>query len=303
MNQDRKINKKKIMVLLLIIFFIIIMVLDFSKTFKVVNTGPKIEKITLKNGDMKETVLYADLIDNPDAYDATLEEANSTKTVTYSNYTDVFESINNGYFNISIDLKTKTVLVDGEEINFKDLLQISEEEADNLLSSTDQFKQNVENNLTGDVEYNEENISISNPYSTNNIGIITEADLENIDCGGNVNLVTKVAENTYYIEYDNALATKNGYETLKNNQLLTSVDKDKICFTSEEITEYGDIQENLEEAINSTSFTSDGEIGKAEPELGLLKAKLSSNSNNLSQKIKVAVVDTRSRYKSCSFKW
>lgn len=183
--------------------------------------------------------------------------------------------INEEYFDISINTNEKTAIVDGNTVNLTELLAISNEELDEMMSNN-KLSTFLNENLIGDIECNEESISIKNPYSTNSLIVETsdESIFENYD---NIVSVDKIKNNVYVVDYENAIDTKKGYDDFKDNETIKNIMKDhKVHITSNVNTQ------NVSTSNQAWGVSSTG--------LGHYAIKNNYANNNSS--ITVAVLDT-----------
>lgn len=162
--------------------------------------------------------------------DLTQSNSNEELASLYENEEEItdesrIDEINNDYYNIDIDLSSKTVVADDTEFAITDFFEITEDELNELLDSEDKILEFLQENMTGDVEYSNGEIQIENSYSTNAI-IIECSNIEDVQDYGEANFITRVATDIYCIRYSDAYDTKEGYEILNNDDSIENVCKD-----------------------------------------------------------------------------
>lgn len=145
---------------------------------------------------------------------------------------ETIEKINEDYFEISIDVAEKSVVVDDKEMSLAEFLDISEDEVETVIASSD-FEKFIKDSSLGDVEYKDGVIEISNPYSTN--VLIVETEKENAIEDENIVEKKELIDDIYYVKYNSAVNTKEAYEELVNNSQIISVTKDEIVSISDDI--------------------------------------------------------------------
>ena len=242
------------------------------------------EKNEVKIGE--ETVFYVDLTQNKDTQEPmnqltennqeNNQENNPTENDKNENTekieteqieakTNVFQQINQDYFDMEFDLNAGKAIVDGDEIDIADLLDITQEEKNELLSSTDEFYNYLNDNMIGDLAYEDGNIKVENPYSTNAIMIKT-SNLTEIENGGDIQSIVKVANEIYCVHYDNAEDTKEGYNILKDDEFVSNISTDtkiktldhmeeeSVTFETEEIEALGVSNNNYAWGVDSTGL-------------------------------------------------
>lgn len=147
----------------------------------------------------------------------------SKKTIeNLSNQNEVIDYINNDVYDVSFDLNKKVAKIDNEEINMTDLLKVDEQELNEIIENG--FDEFVDKNLLGDVKKGSNEVSISNPYSSNKL-IVEVKDKSILDKDEKIVSSKQIMDDIYVINYENAQNTKNGYNDLKNNKDVSKVNK------------------------------------------------------------------------------
>jgi subtilisin family serine protease len=230
----------------------------------------------------EENILYVDLTKKPNDYEKTSKVEKSVNKEVQVNE-NVFNQINQYYFDMEFDLDSEIATVDGNEVNIVDLLEITEEKSE-LLSSKEALYNYLNDNIIGDIEYQDGKIKIENPYSTNTIMMKTSNLTEIEDCGEAQSIV-KVADNIYCVHYENAIDTKEGYNLLKENDLVENICKDG------KVKILDDVIVNDEGTVNVLGVSEDFLAwGVNSTRLICYRNKLNYENNN--NEIKVAVLDT-----------
>ena len=239
----------------------------------------------IKVGD--KNVLYFDLTNNTNNLSKVLEKNADIEKKAVENAQNQYDLINEKYFNVEINLDNKTIVADEKQIPVSDLLGEDTGEQ----NSKEKLIENLQENLTGDVKFNDNTIKIENPYSTKTLVIETE-NLKEVESYGNVEAITKVSDDIYCIKYESAKDTKKGYEILQEEKNVKSVCKDEIVSLLE--------NDNIDE-MNSLSV-SNGNYAWPIITTGLYyyksKLDLADNLNT----IRVAVLDTGIYAKHEAFK-
>ena len=194
----KKVNFRKLVILLLIFMLVCVSFVVFSKK----------EKVNINNKANMEIDVLFDGQDTPICIK-----------------TETINKINEDFFDVKLNLEEKTAIVDDETIPLNEFLGVEQEEVEAVIASSG-FKKFLNDNLTGEVEYKDGTIEISNPYSTNVLIVETQKpEIFNED--NSVVETIALTDELYYVRYDNAQNTKNGYEYLTNNSDVQSVAKDE----------------------------------------------------------------------------
>ena len=277
MNKSKKSSNFKLVVLCIFIslgisFGIILSLNLLNKNRNIERKIIATEKNQITIGE--EKILYVDLTKNAEDYEKinqTKEEKKDTDKET------IIDKINEDTYNIEFNLEEKSVTIDGKEESISEVINNSEENISN-----EEIYKYIDENIVGDVEKNESNIKITNPYSTNTI-LIKTSNIEEIENAGNVQSVVKLSDDLYNIHYLNAIDTKEGYSLLNESDVIENVVKDyKVS-----------ILENETEPMNVKALdVSNGKSawGVTDTGLELYKNKI-NNAQNIPQ-IKVAILDT-----------
>ena len=281
--------KKRMLTIFISIVLIISVIAGVILTTKLlykVNNKTEDEIMAEKNIVVvgEESIFYVDLTKNPNDYEKIgniKEDVNKEEKVEEN----ALNQINEEYFNIELDLNSGMATVDGNEIKIKDLLKITEEEEKELLSSEEKFYDYLNDNVIGDIEYKDGTVQIENPYSTNTIMMKTSNLTEIEDCG-DVQSIVKVANDIYCVHYENAKETKEGYNILKENNLVENVCKDAKITTLDDVSLRSESLEVDSLAVTGNNYA----WGVGTTGLRRYVNKLNYGNNN--SEIKVAVVDT-----------
>lgn len=189
---------------------------------------------------------------------------------------DAIEKINENYFDIKLNVAEKKAIVDGNELELTDLLSVSESELDNMIND-DNLNDYLDENLVGDIDYTDNSITISNPYSTDTLIIQTE-DKNVFEKYDEISSTKEIADNIYIVNFDNAEDTKNGYEELQKDKEVINVLKDKKVH-------------KLDNNLNTKSVSeSNMAWGVATTGMGHYSTKIDYSDND--KEVKVAVLDT-----------
>lgn len=248
----KKVNVKKLVILLLIFMIVCVSFAIFSKK----------EKVNINNKANMEIDVFFDGQDTPICIKA-----------------ETINKINEDFFDVKLNLEEKTAIVDDETIPLNEFLGVEQEEVEAVIASSG-FKKFLRDNLTGEVEYKDGTIEISNPYSTNVLIVETQKpELFNED----ESIVETIAltDELYYVRYDNAQNTKNGYEYLTNNSDVQSVAKDEKVSICED-----DIETQIDGVTHAVNYA----WGRKTTGMDTYTSYL--NLKGDSQNVYVAVLDT-----------
>ena len=248
----KKVNVKKLVILLLIFMIVCVSFAIFSKK----------EKVNINNKANMEIDVFFDGQDTPICIKA-----------------ETINKINEDFFDVKLNLEEKTAIVDDETIPLNEFLGVEQEEVEAVIASSG-FKKFLRDNLTGEVEYKDGTIEISNPYSTNVLIVETQKpELFNED----ESIVETIAltDELYYVRYDNAQNTKNGYEYLTNDSDVQSVAKDEKVSICED-----DIETQIDGVTHAVNYA----WGRKTTGMDTYTSYL--NLKGDSQNVYVAVLDT-----------
>lgn len=185
------------------------------------------------------------------------------------------ENINDNMWDISLDLNSKVAIVDEEEVQMTELFGISEDELDTIVK-TSSFKEFLEDNLTGEVEYVNGEVVITNPYSSEALIVETEnVDILNTD---NLKEINPVVDDIYVVKYNDAKSTKEAYYELCQNSQIINISRDVKVYASDEEAEVSELN-NMNSAWG-TAFC------------GMDMYKKYLNYSNNTNTVRVAVLDT-----------
>ena len=277
MNKSKKSSNFKLVVLCIFISLGISFGIIIS--LNLLNKNSNIERkiIATENNQItigEEKILYVDLTKNAEDYEKINQIQEQRKD---ANKETIIDKINEDTYNIEFDLEEKSVTIDGKKTNISEVINNKE---DNL--SDGEIYKYIDDNIVGDIEKNESNIKITNPYSTNTI-LIKTSNIEEIENAGNVQSVVKISDDLYNIHYLNAVDTKEGYSILKENEVVENVVKDyKVSILENEVSDI--TTKALEAPEEKTAW------GVIDTGLELYKNKL--NHAKYNPDIKVAVLDT-----------
>ena len=146
------------------------------------------------------------------------------------------ESINENAYNIEFKLDENKAIVDGNEVDIKDVLG----NVDDTISK-EQIYQYLSDNIVGDIEFDGSNIKVNNPYSTNKI-LVKTSEIDKIGNADNIESIAKISNNIYSVKYQNAKATKLGYNSLKQDKVVETVAKDFRISALDDNVNYTNIQ-------------------------------------------------------------
>ena len=287
MNKSKKSSNFKLVVLCIFISLGISFGIIIS--LNLLNKNSNIERkiIATENNQItigEEKILYVDLTKNAEDYEKINQIQEQRKD---ANKETIIDKINEDTYNIEFDLEEKSVTIDGKKTNISEVINNKE---DNL--SDGEIYKYIDDNIVGDIEKNESNIKITNPYSTNTI-LIKTSNIEEIENAGNVQSVVKISDDLYNIHYLNAVDTKEGYSILKENEVVENVVKDyKVSILENEVSDI--TTKALEAPEEKTAW------GVIDTGLELYKNKL--NHAKYNPDIKVAVLDTGIRTTHEGFK-
>lgn len=217
--------------ILVISFILVLTCFSTLGIVKIINVLGKKNKETIfaeKNEILvaNEDVFYVDLTKKSDDYTKIKERTNSVKEENKINSNEdeiqnittneKINIINEECFDIEFDFNSRKAIIDGEEHNIEDVIEIPEN-----VQAVDYIKEQI----IGDVEVTEKNIKVENPYSTNSI-LVETSDINSLENIGNIDSIVKIANDTYCFNYKNAKDTKDGYNILRESQLVKNVCKD-----------------------------------------------------------------------------
>ena len=180
------------------------------------------EKNQIKLGN--EEVFYVDLTKKPEDYEKISKEDEESETEIMPNQTSNDETtktiatkINQDYYDVEVDLNSGKIIADGKEEDITNLVKTSEEK--------EKLYNYINENAIGDVTNENGKIKIQNPYSTKTIMMETDKINQLNNCG-NVESIVRVFDDIYCVHYKDTQSTKEGYDLLKNNELVSNVAKD-----------------------------------------------------------------------------
>ena len=130
-----------------------------------------------------------------------------------------------GFFDtINIDLNTKTVQKDGKEITLQEEFGVPNEQAEEILRSTENVKKFFEDS-TFELSVERNNVTITDPYQTKTL--IVEADQINDDFDATDEPI-QIKEGLYILKYDTEKRTKAAMEYIKTDSEAKSIMPDQI---------------------------------------------------------------------------
>ena len=242
--------KRRVLKFLIPVFCILALVLVFS-----------IKKVS-KN-DIKSLV--------KDNIDVAIENVDVPICIT----AQTVEEINDNMWDISLDLNSKVAVVDEQEVQMTELFGISEDELDTIVK-TSSFKEFLEDNLTGEVEYVNGEVVITNPYSSEALIVETEnVDILNTE---SIKEINPVVDDIYVVKYNDAKSTKDAYYELCQNSEIINISRDVKVYASDE--EVQALELNNMNSAWGTSFCA----------MDTYKKYL--NYSNNTNTVRVAVLDT-----------
>ena len=252
-------------------------------------------KVVLGNED----VFYVDLTKRPDDYEKisktqendqekslkvenTVQSENPSETIIQQKQEmqNVVNQINQDYYDVNVDMETGKITADGKEANIKELLSNNEQK--------EELYKYLQDNIIGDIEYQDGNIKIKNPYSTKTIIMQTDKLTELENCG-NVESIVRVSDDIYCVHYKDAKSTKDGYNLLKDNELVKNVAKDTKVSALEDTVPENETEKQEEVGVQEVSGNNYA-WGYNSTGISQYVKKLNYAKN--SNEIKVAVLDT-----------
>ena len=132
--------------------------------------------------------------------------------------------LNEDAYDVKINVKEKKAVVDGEEVELNELLGITEKELDEKIDNNT-LEEYLKEKAVGDVNIEEGNIQINNPYAIKQLIVETESK-EEIEKDENVKEIREIAENTYKVTYETAKETKEGLKDLEDNENIINAGTD-----------------------------------------------------------------------------
>ena len=285
MKVKKNANKKVITVL----SFILILAITVGIILKITKRQTNEIETLAESSELTiggEDILYVDLTKKSDTYNQVVEnksEYTENKEESLQKLDEnLIDKINNNYFDIDIDLASGNVVADKKQMSISDFLGIANEEVNDMVETEDKLHSYLNENIIGDIKYEENQIKIENPYSTKTI-MIEATNIQNIESVGNAESIVKVANDIYCINYNSAYDTKEGYNILKEDNNVKNVCKDeKISLLD---------NEEDDEKIESLQVTGNNYAwGTVKNGLIYYLKKLNYMQN--ANEVKVAVLDT-----------
>ena len=184
----------------------------------------------------------------------------------------VIDDLNKNYYDISFDFDKKVATVDGKRINFNELFNVSKRQAKKI--SKEDIKSYLDDSI-GNVEYNNDKIKVTNPYSLKTL--IVETTKEELLKNENIDSYDEIADNIYRVTYKTVYETKESYEKLQKNENVENVVTDVLVEISSYLYPLNTVSSNYAWGVEST---------------GLLNYAAKQNYQNQSRNIKIAVLDT-----------
>ena len=237
------------------------------------------EKNQIKLGN--EEVFYVDLTKKPEDYEKISNEDEESEIENIPNQTSNEETtktiatkINQDYYDVEVDLNSGKIIADGKEEDITNLVKTAEEK--------EKLYNYINENAIGDVTNENGKRKIQNPYSTKTIMMETDKINQLNNCG-NVESIVRVSDDIYCVHYKDTQSTKEGYDLLKNNELVSNVAKDAkvsaldIEDTNSQVEELQVSGDNYAWGVQSTGISQ-------------YVNKLNFAKNNTD--VKVAVLDT-----------
>ena len=154
-------------------------------------------------------------------------------------------SAKNYFEEIVVDLETKEVTRDDIDTSWQNEFEISEEQANLLLSSVEEIT-TFFSGTTFEVGIQEQNVYIKNPYQTKKIIVETDSLINDFEADN----VQEIQEGLYILQYDTQMRTQSAYEYLKNQTWVKNIELDKVeiidIINDESQTVYGEAEEETE---------------------------------------------------------
>lgn len=148
-----------------------------------------------------------------------------TDSVDNRNITeDTISQINEKFFSMEFDLDNRTVVADDKNYTMSELLNISDSKVQELINNGE-INKLLKDKLIGDVDIKGKSISVENAFSTRSLFVETN-EKSQIKDGDGVTNITKLIDDIYIVNFENAVETKNGYEDFLLNDKIKNVYKD-----------------------------------------------------------------------------
>lgn len=134
------------------------------------------------------------------------------------------KKINEDYYDIEINIDEKKAVVDGNEMKLSDFLGLSDKKIDNMIEDKS-INGYLEDNLIGNIKFNENGVTIFNPFSTDGLSIKVEEGSGDsvIQDYGTITKYNELVENIYTLSFKNAEDTKEAYSRLKEDSRVKRV--------------------------------------------------------------------------------
>ena len=145
--------------------------------------------------------------------------------------------LNEDAYDVKIDVDKKIAKVDGEEVPLNELLGVSKKELDEKIENNT-LEEYIKETAVGDVNVEEGNIQINNPYAIKQLLVETE-NKEELEKDENAKEITEIAENVYKVTYETAKETKEGLKEFEDNENIINAGTDgKVHMLGTTVTTY-----------------------------------------------------------------
>ena len=145
---------------------------------------------------------------------------------------EIIKKINEEKYEIAFNFYKNTATINGKETKITDLLNISKKKLDSLVENNE-IKSFVDNNFIGDINYKDDSIEISNPYSLKSL-LVKTADKTVFEDYQNITDITEISSSFYIIKYNAASNTKEDYNKLLNDARIEFVETDILIDEDED---------------------------------------------------------------------
>ena len=132
--------------------------------------------------------------------------------------------LNEDAYDVKIDVDKRIAKVDGQEVPLNELLGVTKKELNEKIDNNT-LEEYIKETAVGDVNVEEGNIQINNPYAIKQLLVETESK-EELEKDENVKEITEIAENVYKVSYETAKDTKEGLKEFEKNENIINAGTD-----------------------------------------------------------------------------
>ena len=132
--------------------------------------------------------------------------------------------LNEDAYDVKIDVDKRIAKVDGQEVPLNELLGVTKKELNEKIDNNT-LEEYIKETAVGDVNVEEGNIQINNPYAIKQLLVETESK-EELEKDENVKEITEIAENVYKVSYETAKDTKEGLKEFEENENIINAGTD-----------------------------------------------------------------------------